>query len=196
MSNGKNVWETLYKQETMIRKMLLDKVRDPDKYSEYLQAFINPARNDAKSPVTNELVHVDRSVRPVYPTWATVVMHPELEALGPTEFDPSKLELWLHPRQVQWWTPAQVIYDFLKENNMLAECLGLSDLMAIKSRGLDFYRRFFGSMTLIGWKSVVGYYRNSVVAPALIEDSGEVDLYWHLVKHNLGSGDPAPRFAK
>ena len=33
------------------------------------------------------IIHVDRSVRPLYPDWMKEVMHPELEDVGPSEYD-------------------------------------------------------------------------------------------------------------
>lgn len=37
-------------------------------------------------------IHVDRSIRPTYPDWVKIVMHPDLESTGPVEFDAGKLE--------------------------------------------------------------------------------------------------------
>lgn len=46
---------------------------------------IYPAR-DVQNTST-DIIHVDRSIRPTYPDWARIVMHPDLEPIGPTEFD-------------------------------------------------------------------------------------------------------------
>src|SRR3989344_5957600 len=63
---------------------------------------------------------VDRSIPPVYPDWKIEVMHPELESLGPTEYDIARVELWLHDGQKSGKSmKGTVIYQYLKDANML-----------------------------------------------------------------------------
>ena len=42
--------------------------------------------------VIDSVVRMNRSIRPSYPDWMKEVMHPEPEAVGPSEYDGAKLE--------------------------------------------------------------------------------------------------------
>ena len=144
----------------------------------------------------DSIIRVDRSVRPTYPDWARIVMHPELENLGPVEFDAAKLELWLHEGQKDGkWVNGQVIYEYLKEKKMLENCLGLSDLIAIQAKGIDFFRRHFASKAVFAWKSVVRRRRGFLNVPCLCEGGDEVVLDWDWLGDGWNDNYPALRFA-
>ncbi|MFH1170330.1 MAG: hypothetical protein V1704_02125 [Candidatus Vogelbacteria bacterium] len=45
----------------------------------------------------DSIVRVDRSTPPILPDgWKKKVMHPELAMTGPSKFDASQLDLWVH----------------------------------------------------------------------------------------------------
>ena len=85
------------------------------------------------------LIRVDRTIRPTYPDWVTKVLHPDLEATGPSEFNVATLDHWLHPNQKAGVSKGKVIFEHLKQNGMLASCLGLRDLEEIQEKGLAFF---------------------------------------------------------
>lgn len=146
--------------------------------------------------VAPELVRVDRTVRPTYPSWwMREVLHPELEMRGPSEFDCAKLELWLHNMQKNGTVKGQVIYDCLKQNDMLASCLNLQDLEAIQKKGIAHFRKHFKGQAVFGWKSVVRNDNGSLLVPYLCGNDGEVFLNWDWLERDWYSTRPALRFA-
>ena len=70
---------------------------------EELQQFAkrqNPFESVPKEETPlDTIIRVDRSIHSVYPDWMKEVMHPELEVAGPSEYDLTKAELYLHDGQ-------------------------------------------------------------------------------------------------
>lgn len=145
--------------------------------------------------VTPDLVRVDRTVRPTYPSWVREVLHTELEAIGLTEFDCAKLELWLHDAQKTGVVRGQVIYGHLKSNNMLESCLGLRDMEEIQKKGIAYFRKHFKGQAVFGWKSIVRDDDGSLYVPCLFGSGGEVVLSWRWLDYGWLSANPALRFA-
>lgn len=146
-------------------------------------------------------VHVDRSIRPIYPDWTYPKWVNEktfiaLEATGPSDYMLSSLELWLHEEQKTGVIQGKRLYEYLKSNNMLSSCLGLADLLAIQKLGIKVFRRYFKDKTVFGWRSVVRNLDGDLSAPCLVESGGLVALIWSWLGHDWVALDPAPRFAK
>lgn len=135
----------------------------------------------------DSIVHIDCLVRPAYPDWVKEVLRPELEGTGPAKYDVAKLEQWLHDGQKNGgWIKGQVIYEYLKEKKMLEPCLGLSDLLAIKAKGIYFFRQHFAGKAVLGWKSTVQHHHNNLLrVPYLCDDGEEVILRWAWLKNYL-----------
>ena len=147
-------------------------------------------------PPLDTIIRVDRSIRPVYPGWVKTVQHPDLEPLGPAEFDASRLELWLHEGQSDnKYTKGHKIYEHLKEKKILEDCLGLRDLEEIQKKGLAFFRKFFKGKTVFGWKSVVLDRYGSLRVPYLCGSGDKVVLDWRWLGSGWGGNNPALRFA-
>lgn len=143
----------------------------------------------------DSIITVDRTIRPAYPSWMESVLYPELENTGPSEFDVSKLDLWLHAKQKAGVVTGNVIHDYLKSNNMLEGCLGLRDLEEIQKKGIAFFREHFKGKAVFGWKSIVRGAGGSLSAPYLVEDGGGVALRWSWLDGGWGSSRPALRSA-
>jgi len=143
----------------------------------------------------DSIIRVDHSICPVYPDWVKKVMHPELEAAGPAEFDISQVEQWLHPDQARGTVKGKVIYEYLKDNDMLKTCLGLSDLLAIQKKGIAFFRKHFADKAVFGWKAVVLSRDGNLRVPSLIESEGKVLVYWRWLDYAWDSDYPALRLA-
>lgn len=141
-------------------------------------------------------IRVDRSVRPAYPEWASIVMDPELENTGPTKYDLANTSLWLHDRQQGGYTTGQVIYDYLKERGMLASCLSLQDAVEIQKKGPSVFRKVFGDKVMYFWKSVVQFSGTRWLGvPHLYVDGVRVMLTWYWLDDDWGDDRPAVRFA-
>ena len=149
------------------------------------------------APLADSIIRVDRSVRPTYPHWAKGVLHLELEGTGLVEYNIDAVELWLHNKQEDGkLIKGQEIYDHLEANNMLYECLGLSDLLAIQAKGVAFFRKHFAGKTVFGWKSAVRGCCDDVYVSCLHEYSDEVVLKWYLLDNFWPGNYPAARHAK
>lgn len=146
--------------------------------------------------LTDSIIHVDRSIRPVYPDWAKVVMHPELEAVGPAEYDLATVELWLHDEQKSGkWMKGEALYRYLKETESLKNCLGLHDAVEIQKKGIALFRKLFGGKAVFCWKSVVRNRFGYLHVPYVCGGGGEVVLYWDWLGSGWSAYGPAARFA-
>jgi hypothetical protein len=93
----------------------------------------------AQEPVSDEpnpeyIIRVDRSVKPSYPyhSGLCVLKHPELEFSGPTEYDLSKVKLWLHNNQKSGYIQGKDIYETILCSGCLSLCLNLRLLGGIR----------------------------------------------------------------
>src|SRR3989344_3867372 len=157
-----------------------------------------------KTSIDN-IIHVDRSIYPSYPNWVERVMHPKLRETGPSEYDISAVEQWLHDDQKDKgkYINGNEIYTCLKDTNTLKVCLGLRDLEEIQNKGDVFFRRYFQreyfqSKTVFGWKSLVQHHidhHHHLAAPFLYEKREEVLLGWRWLDDAWDDGHVTLRFA-
>lgn len=145
----------------------------------------------------NTIIRVDRTVKPTYPDWVKKVMHPELEAQGPAEYDLANVEQWLHDGQKGGWTRGENIYAKLKENDndLLKTCHTLRDGEEIKKNGIETYRKFFKGKVLFLWGSVVQDVDGDLCVPFLYDVSGKVVLSWYGLGFDWDGRNPAGRHA-
>jgi hypothetical protein len=136
------------KKERKMDKKLLERIGGvvPE---EILQALWNEW-----SPI----ICVDRTIRPLYPSFVKEAKYPELELTGPAEFD-VRDEQWLHPKQV-------------------GDCFSLADLQAMQIRGMGFFRKYLTGKEVFGQKSVVLGLDGFLYIPCLFDNSFKVDLNW------------------
>ena len=144
------------------------------------------------------IVRVDRSVKPKYSDLVKKLMHPELEAIGPAEYDLRKdVEEWLNDYQKEDIFEGYKIYDQQKKDNTLIDCFGLTDLLAIQTKGINVFNELYAGKTVFGWKSVAEHQNGYLVAPGLFSDGcGEVVLRWYRLDTYYDSSNPALRFLK
>ncbi len=146
--------------------------------------------------VIDSIIRVNRSIRPSYPDWMKEVMHPELETIGPAEYDGTKLEQWLHDGQKDGkWIEGNKIYAHLKKTDTLKTCLGLRDLEEIQKKGIAYFRKHFAGKAVFGWASVVRDRNGDLSVPYLYQDGVKVFLFWFWLDFSWLSGDPALRHA-
>lgn len=155
-----------------------------------------PPPPKVKLPI-NTIIRVDRTVKPTYPDWKKKVMHPELEAQGPAEYDLANVEQWLHDGQKGGWTRGDNIYAKLKENDndLLKTCLTLRDGEEIKKNGVEAFRKFFKGKALFLWGSVVQGDDGYLYVPSLNGDGVEVVVPWYRLDSYWDVNFPAGRLA-
>ena len=168
----------------------------------FLTALCPPAQDmkalaEARMPQLEKslsIICVNRSIRPLYPYWVKMVMHPDLEATGPDTYDLATIEPWLHEGQKNGGRlVGNRIYEHLLSNSMLDSCLGLRDGEEIQKKGIAVFRKFFGGKALFLWKSVVGDRGGGFHVPFLTELGDEVVIAWYWLDHAWDSSDPAAR---
>lgn len=150
---------------------------------EYKQQNQPPAK---KEVMIDSIIRVDRSIPPSYPQWMYEVMHPELERVGPAEYNILAVEQWYHDGQKGGkYIEGNEIYNHLKMTDALKICLGLRDLEEIQKKDIVFFRKHFKGKAVFGWASIVRSHTNSLLVPYLYEDDDEVVLDWFLISNVL-----------
>ncbi len=140
------------------------------------------------------IIRVDRSIRPSYPDWMQKVMHPELESVGPAEYDISSIEQWLHDGQKDGkCIEGNKIYNHLKKTDTLKTCLGLRDLEEIQKKGIAFFRKHFKGKEVFGWAGIGLERDGNLLVPSLYERGDEVILRWRWTDPAFGTA--ATRFS-
>lgn len=146
------------------------------------------------------IIHVDRSLSPMYPPWVEKVMYPELEHAGPAEYDIREVGLWLHNDQKNGGlVSGHLVYQHLKDTDMLKDCLGLRDFEEIHQIGAPLYREYFGDNVLFGWKSIVEGCSGGLLVtkvPYLCGGGRWVTMCWHRLGGGLSNLNPAGRFVR
>lgn len=142
-----------------------------------------------------DIIRVDRSIRPVYPDWVEKVVYPELETMGPAEYDINNVEQWLHTKQKRGLVEGNIIYEDIQKTDTIKDHLGLADLLAIQEKGITFFRKYFARKAVFGWKSVVRHRGGALLVPYLIGLGGEVFVHWLWLGRHWGSDGPSLRFA-
>ncbi len=149
--------------------------------------------------VIDSIIRVDRLVKPTYPDWVKKVLHPELENIGPAEYDASSIDEWFHNRQKNGQcTFGKNVYTKLKENDceLLKTCLGLRDLEEIQKKDIAFFRKHFKAKAVFGWASIVQNHEDYPNVPCLCERGGKVVLHWYWLGNVWSDGYSALRHAR
>ncbi|MCX6735616.1 MAG: hypothetical protein NTZ13_00860 [Candidatus Parcubacteria bacterium] len=145
------------------------------------------------TPISS-IIYVDCTIPANYPKWVGEVLYPDLESTVPTEFYADKLLQWLHDGQKNGYVTGNTIHKFLKDYGMIKNCLGLRDLEEIQKKGITFFRKYFKSKYVFGWKSVVRDLNGCFYTPSLFEsfESDDiVELNWSWLGCGWNSNDPA-----
>lgn len=129
------------------------------------------------------VIFVERGLPLVLPDGDYHVVYPNLEDEGPNAFQPESLEPWLHVNQKSG-APlfTEDLFFYLEQQHMRGRCLGLSEAVAIKKMGADFFRQHFRSDVLC-YKFVIQRSDGIRFIPMLTlsEDGKEVELQWYMV---------------
>ena len=129
------------------------------------------------------IIKVNRSAKIKYGCHDHQLLHPELEKVGPAEYDLIRIRHWTDKSQCDksqwtfWDHPTYgLIYRHLNENGLLVNCLGLHDLLALKRRSNSFLYEHFSGNSIIGWKSAVRDGNQTKWFPLLVP--GMVKIWW------------------
>lgn len=167
--------------------------------AEYLKAGCPKLKvgNEPKAePSLDTIIHIDRSLYPVYPRWIKMVLHPELEITGPIKYDLAKdVKEWYHDGQKDAGrVRLEEIYLHLQNKKMLEGCLGFADGLEIQKKGIKVFRKFFGGSPALLWKSAA-LSDGKLCIPLLHEVCDEVVVYWsRQSEFDQGVSYPALRF--
>lgn len=155
-----------------------------------------PSFRPTPEPELDPIIRIDRWIRPSYPAWVKTVMHPELENVGPVEYDITKTEQWLHHGQKDGKAiEGNKIYAHLKETGDLKNHFGLRDLEEIQKKDFIFFRKHFAREVVYGWSSVVRNLNDTLSVPCLYGCDSMVVLRWHGLCSFWGGNDPGLRHA-
>lgn len=112
------------------------------------------------SDPNENIIRINRSIRPGYADWMHLVI-PEMDQLLPAEYDIRDLKKYLYFKQEHCCSNFDIreIYEYLRENDLLANCPGLADLETIKGKGVEFFEKHF-----LEKDEVVEQYSNSFYA--------------------------------
>ncbi len=142
----------------------------------------------------NTLIRIDRSVKLVYPDWVKEIADPELEGVGPAEYDMTKVELWPHDNQKYGgFVTIRMVYDYLKSSNKLRNCLGLEDALEIQKNGIVAFRKVFGYKVPICLRSVV-VDQNGWRVPYFFGSVDEIVQHWFWLDRSLNDDNPVVLF--
>lgn len=147
----------------------------------------------------DNIIRVDRSVRPSYPGWVKMVMHPELENTGPVEYNIFAVERCFHESQKVMSVEHDAgikIYTHLRDTNMLNTCLGLRDLEEIQKKGIVFFQKHFHGDFCVGWKSIAQDIDGNLSVPYLYGHSNGVGIMWAWMGSSFCLSSPALRFSQ
>jgi len=142
----------------------------------------------------DNIICVDRIV-PLYPEWVEKPLFPELEKTEPSEYGIVQIKEWFHQDQKRGPAKGFAILEYLKSQNILKSCAGLSDLLAIEAKGIDFFLKHFAGKAVFGWQSVVQRRDGDLFVPYLVEHGEGVVLGWRWLELDWDSRGPALYFA-
>lgn len=137
------------------------------------------------------LIRIDRTKKPVYPDWFKELVHPELEHTGPTEYDPTRIELYLHQKQKDEVITGHDLLKHFEETDTLKDCANLQDALAIQKLGIKMFRKIFGKNYVFCWKSVVRGRDGNLRVPYVNGAGGKVFLNWGWLDAKWHSYNPA-----
>ena len=103
----------------------------------------------------NPLIRVTRRILPpeAYPGTMRRALHPELEALGPAEYDVERLELAEYPGQGA--CSGRAYRAHFTQPTILSRTVSLLDLREIGNRGANFFQEHFPGKELLAIRSEI-----------------------------------------
>ena len=123
----------------------------------------------------NTIVSIDRSAPLTYPDWVKGALHPELENVGPEKIDLANLGHLSLPKQITDSAGYLEVFQYLRDNDLLKNCLGFREAEEIRKKGVNFFRKHFGNKPVYFWKNIAEEKNGN---PLLLM----AQAYWHTVE--------------
>jgi len=124
-------------------------------------------------------IEIDRREVWPEPSWSKKVIFPELDNSGPDKYNVGELRQFLHPGQATLLTvKAQNIFDYLVGREMIRWCISVRDLIALKEKGLPFFRAYFGNIAVFAWRSARVRKTDTSCVPFIFEKDDVLVLRW------------------
>jgi len=135
------------------------------------------------------IVKVDRKKALNYPADSTL-LHPELQGLGPGDYEITKLCKWASREFVKNGKQIglEFIYREMEDANLLQICFDLADLEAIKEKGIRFFRMNFAGKCVHAFRSVLTTgtgHDFQMLTPTLEEKDGKLVIVWQDLKRSI-----------
>jgi hypothetical protein len=136
---------------------------------------------------------VDRSQDVYLPGWVKEFVHPELQKVGPSEYDLTQVELYLHPDQGKEGVDLTglSVLKHLESTGLIRYCLGFHDASAMRAMDIDIFRRFFGRKLVFCWKATALDQSGHMHVPFFFDSGGMVDVDWYELTGLWRVYDPA-----
>ena len=175
-------------------------IDNPRALQDFLRGlFSYSGRVEVFKPETeiNTLIKVDRSLKPKYPESWGEPARPELEGIGPSEYDISRVDLWLHYDQMDGgFAKGYKIYEYLSRHDLFKDCLGYDDALMIQRINPISFRRLLGLNAILCWRSVMRNVNGNLSVPALYDLGGEIKLSLIWLSENFNNLYPSGRYPR
>ena len=143
-----------------------------------------PKKSSREDVIVDTIIRVDRTISDKglrYISYKRELIFSDIIHTGPVEYDINDIEEWRHDGQSIEAIDGETILNFIKKYDNPQQYLGLADLIAIKKKGPEFFRKYFGGKKAFGWKSTFE------IDPSEKHSYPRRVPYLHLTKGGLGS---------
>ncbi|MFA6493665.1 MAG: hypothetical protein WCT49_01315 [Candidatus Paceibacterota bacterium] len=93
-------------------------------------------------------------------------------------FDILKMKQWITEEHIKHRISANGVLEYLRRNDMLANCVGLAELGGIYKKGPDFFEKNFGFGVIFAWNSIIDT-PNGPQVPYLVNFGDSMALWFH-----------------
>lgn len=113
------------------------------------------------------VIKIDRSAPLNLPKDVKQIIDSELESLGPAEIDIKNLQRWTYPGPYDklGWANGDDIRQYLKNQNLLKNCLGLREAIELQKKGASFFLKYFGRGQITFWKTLALFDWGMILRP-------------------------------
>lgn len=123
----------------------------------------------------------------------TSILLPDLQLIGPREYNLRSVGLYLHDKQREYGDHIQgtALYKHLQDTDSLKYCLGIHDARKISEIRIRDFREHFGNMIVFCWKSVVEDLHGGLSVPAITTSYDKVVVVRYCLSQKMYNGNPA-----
>lgn len=137
---------------------------------------------------SDSIIRVDRSIVPIFPHDAKKFIHGDPEYSGANEYDVKNIFTYTHKGD------SKNIYIYKINDESINDHLDYYDLLAIKSKGVNFFRNNF-ICRIYGLKGAVEA-NDDIYFPALESGNDGLFINWYSSWNSFGEFDYLAKFSK